>query len=508
MITLLPSRFRFFLLGLCAIVCHAEAATRLNPRAAQWNSAARAGRADVLFLGDSIVAYGGGGWSNGLARAAKSSVGLSGSGLLTASYDLPFVWAESTGARIWSAPATDSVADGVQSLTPSGRYYTVPGTFSFVGTGYDPLALDMTQPIDFHAFASGLTANAQLQATRTRRIQSPWSAEVMQTSAVQPLAVAPGVSDHVFHFDANTNTGEWNSFELAGASRGAALYYTKLTQPTMKGMAVSGWSYSGGTTQGFRDLYYDHSRFTVPGRDAFYRSLVAGDSGKLNVAITFGVNDANGLISTTSYGASIQGLMADVRRDWAHAGLNASDLSFTLISAYQVNSPGFPAASYQRLSEYRAVLDAIAAGDSQVSFIDMWQAGPTSQQAVANGYLADYVHPTEAGTQVYGQTLLKQLMPTLGDADIDGDVDFDDLLALAQHYSQTQNTNWQMGDFDGVNGVAFDDLLALAQNYRHGTVVSSESFVGDWALAQSLVPEPITMPFLLVMAPMLRRRRA
>lgn len=481
-----------------------EAATRLNAGTTQWAAAAKQGRADMLLLGDSIVAYGNGGWSAGIAQSAKESIGLAGSGLLAAPYDLPYVWAGYTGARIWSGPPSDSVSSGVPSLSPSARHFQVGSNFSFIGTGVDPVVLDMSQPLDWHVFANGTSANAQLQATRSRRTTSPWSQTTLQTTPIQSVAQqANELSDYVFRFNGTNDPGEWQSFEFTPASRDTSLYYTKLVHPNKTGMTVSGWSYSGGITEGFRTEYYNHPRFTSAARDALYQSLVAGNSGKLNVAITFSVNDAN-QVTPQSFGQSIQGLVADVRRDWAAAGLPLADLSFTLVSAYQVNANGYPSSSFQRLSDFRGVLDSIAAGDSQISFIDMWEAGPTWQQAIANGYLADYVHPSAAGTRVYGDVFMSQLNPTAGDADIDGDVDFDDLLALAQSYG-LPNSAWRQGDFNGLGGVDFDDLLALAQNYGANASVANSQFASDWALAQTLVPEPIAA--VLPLAGLLLRRR-
>jgi hypothetical protein len=53
-----------------------------------------------------------------------------------------------------------------------------------------------------------------------------------------------------------------------------------------------------------------------------------------------------------------------------------------------------------------------------------------------------------------------------GDTDLDTDVDFDDLLRLAQNYGFSPRYWWQGNfDFDAGNLVDFPDLLVLAQNY-------------------------------------------
>lgn len=82
----------------------------------------------------------------------------------------------------------------------------------------------------------------------------------------------------------------------------------------------------------------------------------------------------------------------------------------------------------------------------------------------------------------------------LGDATMDGAVDFDDLLALAQHYDNKSDPSWSQGDFNYDGVVDFGDLLALAQNYGASIAgdrtLVSDAFQSDWKLAQSIVPEP------------------
>lgn len=60
-----------------------------------------------------------------------------------------------------------------------------------------------------------------------------------------------------------------------------------------------------------------------------------------------------------------------------------------------------------------------------------------------------------------------------GDTDQDGDVDFDDLLVLAQNYG-TSGKNYAGGNvnYDGAGAVGFDDLLLLAQNYGTSLAVA------------------------------------
>jgi hypothetical protein len=115
----------------------------------------------------------------------------------------------------------------------------------------------------------------------------------------------------------------------------------------------------------------------------------------------------------------------------------------------------------------------------------------------------------------FGSMTIK--LTILGDTDLDGDVDFGDLLTLAQNYDATGAT-WQQGDFDYNATVAFPDLLALAQNYglalsvlESATLIDigGQAFVADWTLAQSMVPEPgaAIVASLLACAGLKRRRR-
>lgn len=61
-----------------------------------------------------------------------------------------------------------------------------------------------------------------------------------------------------------------------------------------------------------------------------------------------------------------------------------------------------------------------------------------------------------------------------GDANLDGAVDFNDLLIIAQNYGRT-NANWYEGDFNYDGKVDFADLLKLGQNYGRRIGTSPQS---------------------------------
>jgi hypothetical protein len=102
-----------------------------------------------------------------------------------------------------------------------------------------------------------------------------------------------------------------------------------------------------------------------------------------------------------------------------------------------------------------------------------------------------------------------------GDVNLNGAVDFTDLLALAQNYGAPNGSDWADGDFNYNQRVDFDDLVLLAKNYGQtllssGLAVFDEQaasrFASDWALAQSLVPEPVSASVLLGGTALLMRR--
>ena len=102
-----------------------------------------------------------------------------------------------------------------------------------------------------------------------------------------------------------------------------------------------------------------------------------------------------------------------------------------------------------------------------------------------------------------GIAFFETYKPTDGDANFDGAVNFADLVLLAQHYNAADNL-WEHGDFNFSGAIDFADLVLLAQNY--GTAFGS-SVEADFALAQSLVPEPAGISAVLGGAVLLGRRR-
>jgi hypothetical protein len=126
---------------------------------------------------------------------------------------------------------------------------------------------------------------------------------------------------------------------------------------------------------------------------------------------------------------------------------------------------------------------------------------PANAAKNALGYAeaSDVLSPTGgtfAGQSVDGTAILVRYT-IQGDANLDGTVNFNDLLALARNYNVSgANVTWGVGDFDYNGIVNFNDLLALARNYNQALPAgaipgATPAFEADMAAAfAAAVPEP------------------
>ncbi len=139
----------------------------------------------------------------------------------------------------------------------------------------------------------------------------------------------------------------------------------------------------------------------------------------------------------------------------------------------------------------------------------------TSNRAIGSADTAQFTSLTSYnGTNLDATTLV--FVATLkGDTDLDKSVTFGDLLALAQNYGSAGKV-WTQGDTNYDGSVNFTDLLALAQNYgltalADGSIVRNDDlaagFRSDWALARSIVPEPVLLASFAFGAMLTLRRR-
>jgi len=144
---------------------------------------------------------------------------------------------------------------------------------------------------------------------------------------------------------------------------------------------------------------------------------------------------------------------------------------------------------YTGTSPIGSIRAAVAGGTLTSSL-----AGPKTALGYAEA--SSVLSPTGgafAGQSADATAILVRLT-CLGDANLDGTVNFDDLLRLAKNYNRS-DADWQDGDFNRDGAVNFDDLLALAKNYGDSVPSAplpdvSAAFTSDLAGAFATVPEP------------------
>lgn len=145
-------------------------------------------------------------------------------------------------------------------------------------------------------------------------------------------------------------------------------------------------------------------------------------------------------------------------------------------------------------------------------------AGTILASSPSNNLVVGVVEASTIGASIFGEpadaTSVALISTFKGDSNLDRDVDFDDLLLLAQNYGGS-GLQFAQGDNNYDGNVNFDDLLSLAQNYGATFVVGgladgwspTGSFDGDWVLALSIVPEPTSLGLIAGVAMVGRRRR-
>jgi len=119
------------------------------------------------------------------------------------------------------------------------------------------------------------------------------------------------------------------------------------------------------------------------------------------------------------------------------------------------------------------------------------------------------------GSQKWDATISRIVLA--GDCNLDGVVNFQDLLIIASNYGKT-GMFWQDGDFTDNGTVDAQDVLLAAENYGQGTAFEpyteaslNGNFASAWALAWADThdtPEPASIAWLVGgMAVALQRRR-
>ena len=129
---------------------------------------------------------------------------------------------------------------------------------------------------------------------------------------------------------------------------------------------------------------------------------------------------------------------------------------------------------------------------------------PGTTIAVADN-AASNMGKTTMRTQSLDSESILVVQALAGDTNLDGSVNFTDLLQLDKHYG-TADSNWTDGDFNYDGTVDVTDLLNLLKNYNmsYGTF----SLLPGQRLSQATaVPEPAMLAAVCLGLPLLSRRR-
>ena len=115
-------------------------------------------------------------------------------------------------------------------------------------------------------------------------------------------------------------------------------------------------------------------------------------------------------------------------------------------------------------------VDYSGGADPLASLRSSLSAGTLFSSAADASHRIGYGDSADNTIQGLGPSMVLLKYAVVGDANLDGQVGFADLVALAGHYG-SKNANWDQGDFTGNGTVSFTDLVALASNY--GRTVSA-----------------------------------
>jgi len=153
---------------------------------------------------------------------------------------------------------------------------------------------------------------------------------------------------------------------------------------------------------------------------------------------------------------------------------------------------------YSATSPYASLLSLVSAGKIATTPATNLGVGIAEVSSLSGQNIAG----SDATSVVMRHTLL-------GDTDLDGQVNFADLVNLARNFNRAGL--WINGDSDHNGMVDFADLVLIARNFNQslsGPLMGSGlSFDQEWDLALNAVPEPTTLAILGAAGAFMLRRR-
>lgn len=122
-----------------------------------------------------------------------------------------------------------------------------------------------------------------------------------------------------------------------------------------------------------------------------------------------------------------------------------------------------------------------------------------------NGRIAEITGTTATNYSNYSGSATRTAF--VGDLNLDGNVNFNDVLALSPNFGKAVTNGWGGGDFTGDGNVNFNDVLALSPNFGKSGGTNSPLVVngvaGGAGAAVSGVPEPTAAMLVLLGSMML-----
>lgn len=217
---------------------------------------------------------------------------------------------------------------------------------------------------------------------------------------------------------------------------------------------------------GFHGIEIQTASNTIGGAAATDRNVLSGNA-KAGVVLWTTAATAN-TIQGNYIGTDASGSVAigNGEQGVAVASANANAITGNLISGNTLEGVGiFPGNNNTVTGN---TIGFTAAGSTRLAN-GTWAVtlvGGSTGNTVTGNYLA--THPNgyfqNSGANATSGNYPAAPTPLAGDANGDGVVNFDDLLALSRNYNRS-GAGWSQGDFTGDGVVDFNDLLILARNY-------------------------------------------
>lgn len=351
-----------------------------------------------------------------------------------------------------------------------------------------------------------LTVNVPAGFTRLAIVPGNYNDTVGFDNLVYTLATPNVPSWNVDADGLYWNAANWTSGNIPAGINATARFGPVITQPRTVTL---------NDTVALNRIIFDSAQpYTVAGTNNIF--ILGGTDNELNVVqgahdVRVGVNSSSSIKKTGTGSLAIRKLTVA-----ANVAVNEGTLTLSggTAIASKVGSVSVSDGAQFSLGQTPLIATTMPLNDVRL-LVQSGKLNVGSPSALRIGYaLGDTLSFTTIGGENIPSTATVIRATLAGDADLDLDVDFDDLLSLAQNYgiSPTAKT-WRQGDFSYNSVVDFDDLLLLAQNYGSSAHTSAQlasldsDFASDFRLARSLVPEPAVAAAFVVLIPTRRRRK-